>query len=843
MYKILLLDTKKSNPNAYLVKSLERALLKHPKVSKVVISDYFSAIHDFVNFDCNTFFAFDGEEANTDICARLCALAKHSIIWFTEDPYERSVNVRVSKLFNLVLTNDVASVEYYGDNCHHLPLAACLDSQFINVREKNFFYDLFFAGTAWPNRVKVVQDIYSQKSDINFKLALPTNQFLPAFDLPIEKSFYNWKMPNNEFCKVSNLSFATLSLHRDFSASGNDSEAMTPGPRLFELMLSGAFQLVDQSIGGVDSYYVDGRDYISFENGKDCIEKLNYFLEKPEERNAIAREGQRKTQEFESYRNRVDSILELLEKTEQREKQSGHQSLQITPVEQKASRVLCVSHNIKANGNFGGVEVYQDWLYKKLQKEYEVIYLIPATNPSDGVNYQVVNSSGELLKEYALHMPPGRVSAALTSPHHDHMLYEVLKEYKIDLVHVQHLIGHVPSVAFVPKSLGIPSIFSVHDYFPVCVRFNLLNYEDRYCQTDRLSVSNCDVCLKHHCNAPQHSQVKRRNFFERVLQSFDVIHANSETTRNMVNSIFPSISVENIVTRGIPAPSQATNKVAKTKSRTNRLKIAILGNFTPNKGANYFIRLVNELRESQYEFVILGKISSPLDQILNALNLENVVLHDSYDASELETLLSDIDLTLHLSIWPETYCITLSEAWQNKAIPVVFDLGALGERVINGENGFKVETGDVGQIIDIIRQLSASPALREQIRGNISNNLWEQAQDHEAWMLETYKALVTKYNTRPATDVVEKLAHSRFPSEMIFINQEYWTSAMPRHEPLPPPVETTPVQHVAPVAQYQGIKGRAVSSLYDSLVIHVKELGFLKTMVIIVKIITGKIKK
>ena len=68
--RVLLLDTKRSNPNHYICLAIERALRASPVVSVVVKADYLSAIDAAIENECNLLLAFDGEELDRDIVGR-----------------------------------------------------------------------------------------------------------------------------------------------------------------------------------------------------------------------------------------------------------------------------------------------------------------------------------------------------------------------------------------------------------------------------------------------------------------------------------------------------------------------------------------------------------------------------------------------------------------------------------------------------------------------------------------------------------------------------------------------------------------------------------------------------
>ena len=153
-WRILLLDTKRSNPNHYICLAIERALAQRAAVASVTRADYVSAISAARDRRCNLFLAFDGEELDRDIAARLARVCGTSILWVTEDPYELQFNLDNADLFDLVFSNDSGSVAAYGAKGRHLALAADPGMHYRALPapgdDDHYLYDLFFAGTACP---------------------------------------------------------------------------------------------------------------------------------------------------------------------------------------------------------------------------------------------------------------------------------------------------------------------------------------------------------------------------------------------------------------------------------------------------------------------------------------------------------------------------------------------------------------------------------------------------------------------------------------------------------------------------------------------------------------------
>ena len=186
---ILLLDTEPCTSNGYITLAIEDALRRHPKVGRVVRAHHGNALRLFVDLGLDTFIAFGSARTHSAILERLAGLAGLSILWTTEDPYERTSNVAYSAWFDAVFTNDKSSVAAYGGRARHLPLAASpLFQNFgVQARNESYRYDLLFIGTAWPNRVRSLNRIMSAFAGrLKVKLALPWNSFIgpPELDDP-----------------------------------------------------------------------------------------------------------------------------------------------------------------------------------------------------------------------------------------------------------------------------------------------------------------------------------------------------------------------------------------------------------------------------------------------------------------------------------------------------------------------------------------------------------------------------------------------------------------------------------------------------------------------------------
>ncbi|WCS25486.1 glycosyltransferase [Methylobacterium sp. NMS14P] len=747
---ILLLDTEPRTHNRYLVLAIADALRRHPAVGRVHVGGHGDAVATFVEQGFDTLIAFGGARAQAPLVGRLAGLARTSVLWTTEDPYERAANVRGSAAFDLVFTNDRATVPAYGGRAHHLPLGASSLFHDLAVIEDDarYRYDLLFIGTAWPNRVATLNALSAKlPRDVKFKLALPWNEHIGPPELADDALVTDWRCGNRDFALLANRSRVVLTLPRIFSSARADqATGSTPPPRLFETALAGGYQVVVSPEPETAAYYAPGAQIALCGDEAGAVEAILTALTDPEARIARARAAQARTRAEHLYDHRVATILDAVSDHRRTPARRPHQA----PAAIRT--VLMLTHNRIGHRPGGGVEVYQE-LLTELGEPYRILFLFPVFG--DG-RWSLRLEGPGIAESFAC----GPVTPPLsTDPFVEALFQRLLFEHQVDLVHIHHLM-HVPlSLPLIARACGIPTVYHLHDHFLICERWLLLDHTGRFCDVVNRGADQCDACLVSGNNYPPGSKARRDGMMTLVTDAIDAFVTSTPETARYLRRYFPGIPAERIVEIPMVAPSAApaeARSVARRKRDADRLTVAILGNLAAHKGGQQAINLIRSCEAYPIHFKVIGRIDDQYRDAVAAFGSDQVSVTGAYEQHAIGGLLAGCDVSLHLSTWPETFVIALTEAWQAGLVPIVADIGALAERVEDGIDGFKVPTDDAGAVRARLIGLHYDRARLDRMRALIGRKSFPDVDSHHVSVRVLYERLI---EARP-------LRHGRVPSHL-----------------------------------------------------------------------------
>ncbi|GEM_PF-2091306 len=294
-----------------------------------------------------------------------------------------------------------------------------------------------------------------------------------------------------------------------------------------------------------------------------------------------------------------------------------------------------------------------------------------------------------------------------------------------DIVHFQHLMNwnslRLPLIA---KALGKRVVISLHDYYLLCPDYNLLLPELHRCGRSIANGSDpgCMRCISAKREVVDASSVPdlsgylaaRRKLAAEVFAAADVVIAPSSFVKEKFSRAFGRGLAERI--RVIPHGVFVAGGGQAIQSR-GHLRVGFLGNFIDRKGAHLFLDAAERLRAEAMRFEVFGGVSGELRRRAERLGIR---LRGAYTPGQLRDKVGQLDLLVVPSIWDETYCMTVSEA-QAIGVPVVAaDVGAIPERIVEGETGFLFPSGDAGALAERLKELSRDRGALGRVRAELA---------------------------------------------------------------------------------------------------------------------------
>jgi len=224
--------------------------------------------------------------------------------------------------------------------------------------------------------------------------------------------------------------------------------------------------------------------------------------------------------------------------------------------------------------------------------------------------------------------------------------------------------------------------FVVHDYLALCPRINLADRSGMYCGEPE--PAGCRRCLKQRRSQFGAPDIPRwRRGYEALLAMARIVRVPDRDVAARLGRHFPRLG--NIVVRPHERILPIGEARAPAMRRPGPPRIATIGAIGPIKGFDVLLAMAAELQRrasvpegAVAELTVIGYTRSDA-----AARAAGIAVTGPYENGRImaEIEAADPDLILIPSIWPETYCYTLSHALASGRPVAGFDIGAIGTRV------------------------------------------------------------------------------------------------------------------------------------------------------------------
>lgn len=247
-------------------------------------------------------------------------------------------------------------------------------------------------------------------------------------------------------------------------------------------------------------------------------------------------------------------------------------------------------------------------------------------------------------------------------------------------------------------------ILPIHDYFPLCPSYTLLNNKTKYCGIPQ-NIEVCEKCLKNNKNEfkiyeQETNIIKWRNNWNKINDLADEIICFSNSSKDIFSKVYPKYKDKiNLIPHDI---SGQYNKIYSPNQQVNEIVIGVLGGINVAKGANIVKDLVSYIDNNKLnaKVVLIGEISTPIVS-------SSFQITGRYDKKDLPKVIKSCNISMFLipSIWPETFSYTTDEIMQLGYPLMVFDIGAPAERVVKYEKGYVINDISIRAIWNTVQKI------------------------------------------------------------------------------------------------------------------------------------------
>jgi len=386
-----------------------------------------------------------------------------------------------------------------------------------------------------------------------------------------------------------------------------------------------------------------------------------------------------------------------------------HQKInQKTKKTHKKLKILVVIHGFPPSYSAGS-EVYTYNKCVELSKNHEVIVFTRIEDEFEKP-YKIFESVENNIKIIRVNKPDRDYT--FRSKYLDFKIAEIFKEtiknVKPDVVHINHLSHLTVLIVDIIKEFEIPIVFTLHDYWMICIRGQLIKDDFTLCTGP--SLEKCVECNKKYFDDETqaiHEIQRWLKTISKINNKVDLFIAPSRFLQNIY--IKNGISKDKIVFMEYGFDKKLFKDFKKFTS--NKLRFGFLGRIIPVKGISLLIEAFNNIDHSKAELNIYGSKPGSIQYLMKRCKNSAINFKSSYSNEQISQVLSNIDVLIVPSLWYENSPLVIHEAFLAKIPIIASNLGGMAELVNDRQNGFLFEPGNVNDLKDKINLFVENPQL------------------------------------------------------------------------------------------------------------------------------------
>ncbi|MEO0651248.1 MAG: glycosyltransferase family 4 protein, partial [Planctomycetota bacterium] len=394
---------------------------------------------------------------------------------------------------------------------------------------------------------------------------------------------------------------------------------------------------------------------------------------------------------------------------------------------------------------------------------------------------------------------PGDPREALDPPGCAEQFDQFLERERPELVHFHHVAKLGLGLIGAAHARRIPTVYTVHDYFPICHRIALLRPDLERCETigDPQACARCDLALSvlnqqdtlgdYHLGVLpgqldaeeaerlgatlagrqdavgfpaeewQAATELRTELDLRRREAFRQVDRLIAPTRFLAERMVDGgLDRERIVhlPYGIDTSTLLGVPCANTAQLEARpLRVGFIGSLTKHKGVHVLLDAWEQL-SPEAELHLWGDSTDRVyvERCREQAERIGARMHGAFEQRHLAQILARVDLVVVPSIWVENYPIAIREALAAGRPVLASDVGAIPESVRDGVDGRLFRVGDAADLARVLGELLADPASVVRLRNGAAPvcGLEAQVRDHERIYAEVAREVAARRPAKPA---------------------------------------------------------------------------------------------
>jgi glycosyltransferase involved in cell wall biosynthesis len=299
-----------------------------------------------------------------------------------------------------------------------------------------------------------------------------------------------------------------------------------------------------------------------------------------------------------------------------------------------------------------------------------------------------------------------------------------LDQVRPDVVHFHHTTCLSTSCVHEAKRRGIPVVYTLHDFWLLCPRGQLLRRDLSPCASN--TRADCVRCMAPQLPAREGAALEEiRLRAEHVLETCSLVDRFVAPTRFLA---------ERYLRFGVPRERLVVSdygfdlerwRVPRPRAPASRLRAAYLGTWIPSKGVHLLIEAFRGLDPVRASLDVHG-YAVPYEGFEDyegwlrrlAAGAPHIRLRGRYEPEQVPDLLAEADLLVVPSLWYENSPLTVHEAFLAGIPAVVADHGGMRE-LVEGGGGVGFRPGEVASLRQVLQALADDPSRLERLRASI----------------------------------------------------------------------------------------------------------------------------